>query len=82
MVAEACSHNKRNLFLGVLNTPTLESLRELYDKDIAEPDLNIINVTGMTCVGVPMGSPEFCHCVCSIQGQDPPTRRAKAPHRP
>ena len=39
--------------------PSLESLRELYDKDIAEPDLNIINVTGMTCVGVPMGSPEF-----------------------
>ena len=39
--------------------PSLESLRELYDKDIAEPELDIINVTGMICVDVPMGSPEF-----------------------
>ena len=50
----------RELVLKFINQdPLLESLRELYDKDIAEPDLNIINVTGMTCVGVPMGSPEF-----------------------
>ena len=50
----------RELVLKFINQdPSLESLRELYDKDIAEPDLNIINVTGMTCVGVPMGSPEF-----------------------
>jgi hypothetical protein len=30
-----------------------------YITTIAEPELDIINVTGMTCVGVPMGSPEF-----------------------
>ena len=50
----------RELVLKFINQdPSLESLRELYNKDIAEPELNIINVTGMTCVGVPMGSPEF-----------------------
>jgi hypothetical protein len=50
----------RELVLKFINQdPLLESLRELYDKEIAEPELDIINVTGMTCVGVPMGSPEF-----------------------
>jgi hypothetical protein len=39
--------------------PSLESLRELYEMDLAKPELDIINVAGMTCVGVPMGTPEF-----------------------
>jgi hypothetical protein len=39
--------------------PSLGSLRELYDMYLAKLELNIINVTGMTCVGVPMGTPEF-----------------------
>ena len=55
----------RELVLKFINQdPLLESLRELYDKDIAEPELDIINVTGMTCVGVPMGS----HYVQGRQG--------------
>jgi hypothetical protein len=39
--------------------PSLESLRQLYDLDTADPDLGIINVTGLKCVGVPIGTPEF-----------------------
>jgi hypothetical protein len=38
---------------------SLESLRQLYDLDTADPDLGIINVTGLKCVGVPIGTPEF-----------------------
>jgi hypothetical protein len=52
----------RELVLQHINQdPSLVSLRELYDMDLAKPcpELNIINVTGMTCVGVPMGTPEF-----------------------
>ena len=36
---------------------SLESLRELYALDTADPDLGIINVTGLKCVGVPVGTP-------------------------
>ena len=37
------------------NDPSRASLRELYDLDLAKPDLGIINVTGLKCVGVPIG---------------------------
>ena len=40
------------------NDPSLESLRELYDLDTADPVLGIINVTGLKCVGVPIGTSE------------------------
>jgi hypothetical protein len=39
--------------------PSLESLRELHDQDLAKPELDIITVTGLKCVGVPIGTPEF-----------------------
>jgi hypothetical protein len=39
--------------------PSLESLRELYEQDLAKPELDIITVTGLKCVGVPLGTPEF-----------------------
>ena len=39
--------------------PSLESLRELYQQDLAKPELDIITVTGLKCVGVPIGTPEF-----------------------
>jgi hypothetical protein len=38
---------------------SLESLRELYEQDLAKPELDIITVTGLKCVGVPIGTPEF-----------------------
>ena len=38
---------------------SLESLRELYEQDLANPELDIITVTGLKCVGVPIGTPEF-----------------------
>jgi len=46
--------------------PLLESLRELYEKDRAAPSAShhgIINVTGLTCVGVPIGIPELVNAV-------------------
>jgi hypothetical protein len=39
--------------------PSLDSLRELYEQDLAEPELGIINVTGLKCAGVPIGTPEL-----------------------
>ena len=40
--------------------PSLESLRELYEQDdLAKPELDIVTVTGLKCVGVPIGTPEF-----------------------
>ena len=42
-----------------LRTRPLESLRELYEQDLAKPELDIITVTGLKCVGVPIGTPEF-----------------------
>jgi len=39
--------------------PSLESIRELYEQDLAKPELDIITVTGLKCVGVPIGTPEF-----------------------
>jgi hypothetical protein len=45
---------------------SLENLRELGEKDLAAPELGIINVTGLTCAGVPIGTPEFANaCVRS-----------------
>jgi hypothetical protein len=49
----------RELFLQHIDSdPSLESLRELYDLDTADPDLGIIKVTGLKCVGVPIGTSE------------------------
>jgi hypothetical protein len=39
--------------------PSLESLCEIYELDLAKPELDIITVTGLKCVGVPIGTPEF-----------------------
>jgi hypothetical protein len=39
--------------------PSLESLCELYEQDLAKPELDTIIVTGLKCVGVPIGTPEF-----------------------
>jgi len=40
--------------------PSLESLRELYEQDdLAKPELDIVTVTGLKCVGVPIGTPEY-----------------------
>jgi hypothetical protein len=33
--------------------------RELYKQDLAKPELDIITVTDLKCVGVPIGTPEF-----------------------
>jgi len=50
----------RELVLRHINQdPSLGSLRELYEQDLAEPVLGIINVTGQKCVGVPISTPEF-----------------------
>jgi hypothetical protein len=50
----------RELILQHIDSdPSLESLRELYDLDTADRDLGIIKVTGLKCVGVPIGTPEF-----------------------
>ena len=45
----------RHIYQG----PLLESLRELYEQDLAEPEIGIINVTGLKCVGVSIGTSEF-----------------------
>jgi hypothetical protein len=50
--------------------PSLESLRELYEVDLAKPELDIINVAGMTCVGVPMGTPEFVNAFVRSKAHD------------
>jgi hypothetical protein len=39
--------------------PSLESLREIYELDLAKPELDFITVTGLKFVGVPIGTPEF-----------------------
>ena len=57
----------RELVLQHINQdPSLGSLRELYDMDLAKPELNIINVTGMTC-GRAHGHTRICQRVCAIQ---------------
>ncbi len=38
--------------------PSLESVREVYEQDLAKPELDIITVAGLKCVGVPIGTPE------------------------
>jgi len=38
---------------------TRESLCELYEQDLAKSELDIITVTGLKCVGVPIGTHEF-----------------------
>ncbi len=50
--------------------PSLESLRELYDLDTADPDLGIINVTGLKSVGVPIGTPEFVDAFVRSKADD------------
>jgi hypothetical protein len=47
------------LFSSTSNKTPLESLRELYKQDLAKTELDIITVTGLKCVGVPIGKPEF-----------------------
>jgi hypothetical protein len=54
----------------ITQDPSLASLRELYDQDLAKPELDIINVTGMTCVGVPMGTPAFVTAFVRSKAQD------------
>jgi hypothetical protein len=50
----------RELVLQYINHDnSLESLRELYEQDLAKPELDIITATGLKCVGVPIGTPEF-----------------------
>ena len=56
----------RDLILQHIDSdPSLASLRELYDLDTADPDLDIINVTGLKCAGVPIGTPEFVDALCA-----------------
>ncbi len=38
--------------------PSLESVREVYEQDLAKPELDIITIAGLKCVGVPIGTPE------------------------
>jgi len=38
--------------------------------DLAKPELDIINVAGMTCVGVPMGTPEFVNAFVRSKAHD------------
>jgi hypothetical protein len=57
----------RELVLQHINQdPSLVSLRELYDMDLAKPELNIINVTGMTCVGASWAHPNLSTCLCEV----------------
>ncbi len=52
-------HARELILQHIDSDPSLASLRELYDLDTADPDLDIINVTGLKCAGVPIGTPEF-----------------------
>jgi hypothetical protein len=47
------------VFQHIDQDPSLASLRDLYEQDHAEPEFGIINVVGLKCVGVPIGTPEF-----------------------
>jgi hypothetical protein len=38
--------------------PSLESVREVYEQDLAKPELDIITIAGLKCVGVPIFTPE------------------------
>ena len=70
--------------------PSLEILRELYEQDLAKPELDIITVAGLKCVGVPIGTPEFVNAFvrsngsCSMAWVCPchRARCSKASHRP
>ena len=58
----------RELFLQQIDSdPSLESLRELYDLDTADPVLGIINVTGLKCVRVPIGTPELQGSISRVE---------------
>jgi hypothetical protein len=50
--------------------PSLESLREIYELDLAKPELDIITVTGLKCVGVPIGTPEFVNAFVRSKAHD------------
>jgi hypothetical protein len=54
----------------ITQDPSLASLRALNDQDLAKPELDINNVTGMTCVGVPMGTPAFDTAFVRSKAQD------------
>ena len=54
----------------IARDPSLESLRELYDLDTADPDLGIINVTGLKCAGVPIGTPEIVDAFVRSKADD------------
>jgi hypothetical protein len=54
----------------IASDPSFESLRELYDLDTADPDLGIIHVTGLKCVGVPIGTPEFVDAFVRSKADD------------
>ena len=45
--------------LKINQDPSLASLN-----DVLDPPVNVITVTGMRCVGVPIGTPEFVHAYC------------------
>ena len=52
----------RELILQHIDSdPSLASLRKLYDLDTTDPDLGIINVTGLKC-------PRVRRCICAIKG--------------
>ena len=53
-----------------IESPSLASLREFYNLDIAEPDLGIINVTGLKCAGVPLGIPDFVDAFVRSKADD------------
>ena len=46
------------------------SLREVYDLDIADPDLGIISVTGLKCAGVTIGTPDFVDAFVRSKADD------------
>ena len=50
----------------ITQDPSLANPRELYDLDLAKPELDIINVTA----GVPMGTPAFVNAFVRSKAQD------------
>jgi hypothetical protein len=62
--------------------PSLESLHELYEQDLAKPELAIITVTGLKCVGVPIGTPEFVNAFVRSKAHAIEQDVQKPSHRP
>jgi len=63
-------HARELILQHIDSDPSLASLRELYDLDTADPDLGIINVTGLKCAGVPIGTPEFVDAFVRSKADD------------